>query len=152
MVAEYDRSIAFIESGKVTPSNPLQFDTCGGFPINLYVLEADNGVFVRLDDALGGHLIDIDGRKVYAIAFDESGMYVGRLFTDFTSIGRSSVNGDPMTISIGSDPATPLQDVTGPYEESYFGKVAGPLGQLRFVPASQSPAAKLDYLRPRPGE
>lgn len=150
IVAEFDRSVEFLRPDGKVISNPLQIDTCGGFPINCYLLRGEKGVFVRLDDALGGHLLDVDGNKVYAIAFDGTGMYVGRMHLGSVSIGWHKVNDGPKVVTVGNAPAAPIVEVTGDHEEEYLGKLGGSLGGFAFIPAAEGPPAQLDYLRDRP--
>ena len=150
ITAEYRRDITYLANGVTGKSTPLSIDTCGGYPINCYLIQGDGRTFVHLDDAVSEHLLDLDSQSTYVIARDDSRVYVGQIDGESTSTGWgwSMVNNDPSTrsVTIGGKKATPLDDLTGGAEERYIGRIAGKLDHLRFIPASESPENQIKHL------
>jgi hypothetical protein len=67
MMAEYERDISFYRNGKRVAMLPLEPDTCGGYPINCYLIKTADSTLLRLDDAVSEHVIDLSGHSVYVI-------------------------------------------------------------------------------------
>ena len=91
MMAEYDRWLA-VHTGKGRGSTlEMAIDTCGGYPINCYLIDAPSGTILYLDDAVSEHAVDLARGTVSAYQLgDESGYiesivqnnapaYIGRL-------------------------------------------------------------------------
>lgn len=153
LVAEYRRDITYSHEGVVGKTTPLSIDTCGGYPINCYLIQAQDGTFLRLDDAVSEHLLDLDRQVTYVVARHEGKAYIGELTSDSMSTGWSTLNDDPSTlkVTIGGKPATPIEEITGSAVEDmeeYIGCLAGGLDRLRFVPASESPEQPIQHLFP----
>jgi hypothetical protein len=148
ITAEYRRDITYVANGVTGKSTRLSIDTCGGYPINCYLIQADGRSFVRLDDAVSEHLLDLDSQSTYVVARDGSKVFVGEISGESMSAGWSMVNNDPSTRSfeIGGKKATPLEELTGGAGERYIGRIAGKLDHLRFIPASESPENQIKHL------
>ncbi len=148
IVAEYDRDITFVHNGKSGKTTPLSIDTCGGYPINCYSIETGNGVFVRMDDAVSEHLLDLDNQTVNLITHAHGNAYYGLLTDSDASSGWSMTDGDPesLTVTIGGNPAKLLSQLMNGSTETYIGRITGNLGNLRFIPASESPEMQIDRL------
>ena len=91
MMAEYDRWIAVHKEGGRGRTHEMAIDTCGGYPINCYLIDSRNGTILYLDDAVSEHIVDLANGTVSAYQLgDESGhienlaanntpTYIGRL-------------------------------------------------------------------------
>jgi hypothetical protein len=147
-LAEYSRDISFYRDGKPLLTKPLAVDTCGGYPINCYLIESPNRIFLRLDDAVSEHLIDLNNNVVNSIYHAKGKPYYGELDGEDSSAGWSMQNDDPSTfkVTIGGKPANPLGDLIGDAPEKYVGRIDGGTGRLRFVPASEAPEMKIRHL------
>ncbi len=143
LVAEYRRDVTYISGGVRGKTTPLQIDTCGGYPINCYWIETPHGPFLRLDDAVSEHLLDLTTQTTYAVAHFGGTAYVAELTGEHASFeySRFSVNNGPSTSSVTFDhvPAQLMTDLTGDAQGVYIGRLGGGDGHLRFVPAAQSP-------------
>jgi len=141
IVAEYSRDVTFLTDHSRGRTTPLAIDTCGGYPINCYVVETPNGQLLRLDDALSEHLLDLQTQTTYLIRRVGDVAYIGKLSDERTCSGMSITNGDPSTLSvtIGDHAATPIAELIGDAKERYLGMITGGFGNLRFVPASEEP-------------
>ena len=66
-MAEYDRDVTFIDNEQTGVTCPISIDTCGGYPINVYLIRSNDAIFLRLDDAVSEHLLDLEDQTVSAI-------------------------------------------------------------------------------------
>ncbi len=148
MVAEYDRDITFRVGGKNVATVPLEIDTCGGYPINCYLIETPDVSLLRLDDAVSEHLIDLTNQSLYIIVRAMGEPYVGKGDSNTWSTDWMVLNDDPSTleVTIGGAPAIPLAQFVGDVGERYVGRLQGKSGRLRFVPAAESPEIKINHL------
>jgi hypothetical protein len=151
IVAEYSRDVTYITGGVRGKTTPLGIDTCGGYPINCYLIETPRGPLLRLDDAVSEHLLDITTRTTYAVTRVRGTAYIGELTDERVSSGWSIMNGDPSTLSvtIGGVKAKPMADFTQNAAEVYLGRFGGGTGHLRFTLASESPEITIAHLRDR---
>ena len=148
MMAEYDRDITFIDAGKTGATSALSIDTCGGYPINCYLLKSRDRTFIRMDDAVSEHLLDLDTQTVNLITHAHGNAYYGLLTDSRGSSGWLMTDGvpDSLSVTIDGKPAKLLSDLTNDSPETYIGRITGNLGNLRFVPASESPEMEIDHL------
>lgn len=65
LVSEYSRDITFLSHSTIGRKTPLMIDGCGGYPINCYLLKKAGRTFVRLEDSVSEHLLDLDFQKTY---------------------------------------------------------------------------------------
>jgi hypothetical protein len=87
MLAEYDRWLTVTANGNRFATAELAIDTCGGYPINCYLIEFDGNSLLRLDDAVSEHLVDLGDGSVIVSQFgsedlgvpDDAGTYIGQL-------------------------------------------------------------------------
>jgi hypothetical protein len=151
IVAEYSRDVAFIADGTQGRTTPLSMDTCGGYPINCYVVETANGALLRLNDAVSEHLLDPRKQIAYLIVRVGDVPYVGELTDEKTDWGICTSNNDPSTLSVtvGNKAATPLAQLVGDAKEHYIGAITGNSGNLRFVPVAEQPESPIRKLRDR---
>jgi hypothetical protein len=150
LVAEYKRDATYVSGGVRGKTTPLQIDTCGGYPINCYWIETPHGPFLRLDDAVSEHLLDLSNQTTYAVGRFGSIAYVGELASEHESFeyGQSSVNNGPWTSSVTFDqvPAKPMTDLTQQDTRGvYIGRLSGGDGHLRFVSAADSPEVAIRH-------
>jgi hypothetical protein len=148
IVAEYKRDVTFFTDGTRGNTTALSIDTCGGYPINCYLVATDDRTFLRLDDAVSEHLLDLDEQKTYVVTHYKNDAYVGELVSDSMSTGRSMVDDDPSTlkVTVGGKEATPRNGLTRGAVGVYIGCLTGGLDNLRFVTASDSPERPVDHL------
>lgn len=148
MMAEYERDITDINNGGIGKTTPLLIDTCGGYPINLYLIQCGRRTFLRLDDAVSEHLLDLDQQVTYVVTRSEGLPYVGELVDDQMSMGWSMTNVDPSTlkVTIGGKAALRMVDLTKGTEKVYIGCLTGGLDHLRFAPADELPERPINYL------
>lgn len=146
--AEYSRDVTYVTSGVRGKTTPLQIDTCGGYPVNCYLIETSRGPLLRLDDAVSEHLLDMTTQTTYAVTRVRGKAYIGELRDERASSGWSIMNGDPSTLSvtIGAIEAKPMTDLTQDATEVYLGRFSDETGHLRFTPASESPEIAIDHL------
>ena len=147
-LAEYDRNISFYKDGKRAATTPLMIDTCGGYPINCYLINTPSAALLRLDDALSEQIIDLTNHRVYLVSQARGGAYYGELNPDDMSSGWSIMNDDPSTfqVTIGGRPAVPLIRLVGDATEQYVGKLDDRAGKLSFIPATESPEIEIHHL------
>ncbi len=148
LVAEYSRNVTYI-TGKVRgKTTPLYKDTCGGYPINCYVIETPRGPLLRFDDAVAEHLLDMTTQTTYMVTRVLGTPYIGELTDERVSSGWSMRNNDPSTLSvtIGGVEAKPMAELTQNAPEVYLGRFSGGAGHLHFTPASESPEIAIDHL------
>ena len=148
MMAEYDRDVTFIENGTNGNTKSLSIDTCGGYPINCYQFSTEDNTYIRMDDAVSEHLLDLNNQTVNLITRAHGNLYYGELTDSSSSSGWSMTDGDPdsLSVTIGGNPAKPLSDIMKDNSETYIGRITGNLGNLTFVPASESAEVEIDYL------
>lgn len=148
IMAEYDRDLTFIEGSKSVATAPLSVDTCGGYPINCYLIETSELFLLRLDDAVSEHLIDITNNVVNVITHAQGKAHYGKLNSEDSSSGWSIVGNDPSTlqVTIGGNVALPLDDLIGDATEKYLGRIDGKVGKLRFIPATEATEMRIDHL------
>ncbi|HOC62212.1 MAG TPA: hypothetical protein PKI96_03685 [Sedimentisphaerales bacterium] len=149
LCAEYSRNVTYITGGVRGKTTPLELDSCGGYPINCYLIETARGPFLRLDDAVAEHLLDLTTQTTYAVTCVLGEAYIGELKDERACSGWSMMNNDPSTLSvtIGDVEARPITDLTGDATEVYLGRFSGGTGHLRFTPASESPEMAIRHLR-----
>jgi len=135
MMAEYDRDLTFMEEGKPIATVPLQLDTCGGYPINCYLIKTPELILLRLDDAVSEHLVDLTNHLVYAVTNANGKAYIAELDGSPSSMGWSMVDDDPSTLQvhIGDTIARPMEEIVGNASEKYIGRIDGKVGRLRFI-------------------
>jgi len=148
MMAEYDRDITFIRNGTTESTSALSIDTCGGYPINCYLFKTGDRIYVRMDDAVSEHLLDMENQTVNGITHAQGNAYYGVLSDSDTSSGWSMIDGEPesLSVTIGGNPAKLLSELMDGSKETYIGRIGGKLGGLRFTPASESPEIEIDHL------
>ena len=148
MMAEYDRDITFIENGTTGVTLPLSIDTCGGYPINCYQFTTDDNIYIRMDDAVSEHLLDLKNQTVNLITHAKGKAYYGLLTDAKSSSGWSITEGDPdsLSVTVGNNPAKLLSKLMNGSMEVYIGRITGNLGNLCFIPASESPEIAIDHL------
>ncbi len=76
MMAEYDRWIAVHTQDARGERQEMAVDTCGGYPINCYLLDAPTGPILYLDDAVSEHVIDLARGTVSAYFAGEDCGYI----------------------------------------------------------------------------
>ena len=148
LVAEYNRDIAFVVNSQTSRVLPLQIDTCGGYPINCYLIQTPTITALRLDDAVSEHLIDLTNQAVFAITRPMGRPYYGAFDASDSSSGWSMANNDPssLEVTIGGRRAKALSELLGDTPEVYVGRIDGKAGRLRFISATDSPEIKIDHL------
>ena len=148
IVAEYNRDITYIQDGTDGKTTPLSIDTCGGYPINCYLIQTEDRSFLRLDDAVSEHFLDLDSQITYAITRYEKKPYFGELTGNSMSTGWSMSNSDPSTlkVTVGDNEAKPLDQLTNGASEVYIGRLTGGLNRLRFIPVAESPETRIRHL------
>ena len=148
IVAEYNRDITFIREGVIGKTSPLSIDTCGGYPINCYLIRDQSRTFIRLDDAVSEHILDLDSETTYIITRYQNKPYYGESTDGRTSSGWSMSNNDSSTlkVTIGDKEAKPMEQLTNGATERYIGQLTGGMDHLRFVPASESPERPIRHL------
>ncbi len=151
IVAEYNRDITYIQNDTVGKTTSLSIDTCGGYPINCYLIQNGSRTLVRFDDAVSEHILDLDSQITYAITRYEKTPYFGELTDNSDSSGWSMSNNDPSTLKvhIGGNVAKPLVQLTGGVSEVYIGRLTGGLDRLRFVPVTESRETPIRHLMER---
>jgi len=145
MMPEYDREITFVEAGRRVATYPMKIDTCGGYPINVYLIKTEESRFLRLEDALSEHLIDLDEPAVHHVLRVQGEPYFGKLTSGTSSSSWMMVKGDrtSLRVKIDGKPARPLYELLGDAPERYFGRLEGRRNRLRFVPAARAPERKI---------
>lgn len=148
IVAEYNREITYIHKGIEGKTTPLTIDTCGGYPINCYLIKAPSKTFLRMDDATSEHLLDLTTQKTYLVTRYQGEPYIGELTHDAMSSGWSMHNNDPTTliVTIDGEKAVPMSQLTGGTKEVYVGRLSPGFGNLRFVPATESEEVDIQHL------
>lgn len=151
IVAEYSRDVTFLANHSRRRTTPLAIDTCGGYPINCYVVETPNGPMLRLDDALSEHLLDPRTETTYLVKRAGGVAFVGELTDERAGSAVSIANGDPSTLSVtvGDQAARPMAELVGDASERYIGMITGGFGELKFVPASERPESPIRKLSDR---
>lgn len=71
VMAEYNRWLAVIDNGKRYRTQELAIDTCGGYPINCYLVKLDDKLLLRLDDMASEHIVDLGNGSVLKSHFGE---------------------------------------------------------------------------------
>ncbi len=149
IVAEYSRDVTYVTNGTRGKTTPLAIDTCGGYPINCYLITTPTGPFLRLDDAVSEHLLDVSSQTTYLIIRVQGTPYVGNLSDERVSTSWSKRGGDSSTLSVrvNETEARVMADLTGDAKGVYIGRFDGTLGRLRFIPSTESPEIKIVHLR-----
>lgn len=147
LVGEFSRDVTYICGGTRGKTTPLSKDTCGGYPINCYWIETPRGPFLRLDDAVSEHLLDLTTQTTYRVARVQGTAYVGELTSEHTSCRWSMSNHDPSTLSvrIGPGETKPLADLTQNASEVYIGRILGGSRRCFFIPADASPEIPISH-------
>lgn len=146
VMAEYNRDITVITHGRRGPTLPLHRDTCGGYPINCYVIQVPGaGSFLRMEDAVSEHLLDLNGSKLYQVVRIRGTAYLGGPNEEIKSRGHTMTGDDlsSVEIEINNKPAVPMATLTKNTAEKYIGRLDGKRGWLKFIPASEGPAAQI---------
>lgn len=146
--AEYSRNVTYITGGVRGKTTPLKIDTCGGYPVNCYLIETAQGPFLRLDDAVAEHLLDLTTQTTYAMTRVGGEVYIAELRDERASFGWSMWNYDRSTLSVTLDgiQARSMTELTGDAPDVYLGRFDGGTGHLRFTPASESPEVAIRHL------
>ena len=139
MLAEYDRWLTVIVDGTPFETRELACDTCGGYPMNCYVLDENGTSFLRLDDAVSEHLIDLQTGEVHEIHQINNAKYYGVVKNGnvMTVWSAGSVDGVPNPITIRGLPAKLLSDITSEETGEYIGQLDGKLGKLKFYTSKE---------------
>ena len=134
MMAEYDRDIAIVLGGRVSHILPMAPDTCGGYPINCYLIKTPIRDFLRLEDAVTPFrlLVDLKGQSVYQIDGGLAKPYHGGF-------------GDAGSRASGAAVSRSLSKLLAGGTEQYAGRIDGGLGELRFTPAAEAPEIPIDH-------
>jgi hypothetical protein len=148
IVAEYNRDITYIHKGIEGKTTPLTIDTCGGYPVNCYLIETPSKAFLRMDDATAEHLLDLTSQETYLVTRFQGKAYVGELTHDSMSSGWSMHNNDPTTliVTIDGEKAVPMSQLTGDAQEVYVGRLTPGFGNLSFLPAAEANEVKIHHL------
>ncbi|MEN6426499.1 MAG: hypothetical protein ABFE13_14155 [Phycisphaerales bacterium] len=151
LVGEYSRDVTYIINGVRGKTTPLQVDTCGGYPINCYLIETSRGPLLHLDDAVSEHLLDVTNQTTYAVTHVQGNAYIAKLRDKDAGAEWSMRNHDPSTLSvtIGGVEAKLMTDLTQNAPEVYLGRFTGGASHLYFTPASQSPEIAVEHLSAR---
>ncbi len=147
VVAEYSRDVTYITNGVRGKTTPLRIDTCGGYPINCYLIETPRGPLLRLDDRVSEHLLDVANQTTYAVTRVQGKAYIGELRDEDACSGWSMRSHDPSTLSvtIGGAEAKPMTDLTQNAAEVYLGRFSGGRRDLHFTLASQAPEVPIEH-------
>jgi hypothetical protein len=147
-VAEYSRDITFVKKGIPGRTTPISIDTCGGYPINCYLIESTRGPLVRLDDAVSEHLLDLRTETTYLVVREQGRAFVGELTNErpSTVCMMPNENLSDMSVEVDGAPATPMKRLTGGADEIYLGRIDGKSRNLRFIPAGRSPEVAIEHL------
>lgn len=146
-MCEFHRQMTYYSKGKKGNSTPLMFDYSGGYPINCYLIKTPSAVFIRLDDWLGEHLLDLTNQKTYLLVRTPRGKYLNELSSEHPSYGYGTIDNDPatFTVRIEGQAGTPIDQITNGSPEAYIGCLAGSLGNLKFYPAAEFPERKMEH-------
>jgi len=148
VVAEYDRDVTYVSNGVRGKTTPLAVDTCGGYPINCYLIEGPDGPLLRLDDALREHLLDFSSETTYLVIRFKGTGFIGEVANGgYTDASVSYVDDDPATaeVEICGKKAIPMVEVTQGAPETYLGRIEGGTGRLRFTTAEESPEGAIEH-------
>ncbi|MFO1005673.1 MAG: hypothetical protein U0929_06935 [Planctomycetaceae bacterium] len=128
----------------------MKYDTAGGYPINVYMIRNGEKVFLRFDDAVAEHLLDIEAQETFLVVRVDEQAFIGELNDESASYGWSMTNGDRSTreVHVGGQRAKLMTELTGDGPEVYMGQLTGGTGNLHFLPATVAPKANIDYLYP----
>ena len=145
---EFSRDITYLSGGIRGQTTPLSKDTAGGYPINCYWIETPRGSFLRLDDAVSEHLLDLTTQTTYVVTRVRGTAYIGELTGEHMFRGSSMKDHDPSTLSvrIGDAEAGPMADLTQNAPHVYIGRVLGGTRRLFFIPAAESPEIPIKHL------
>ena len=147
LLAEYDRWLTVIVDGKPLETRELACDTCGGYPINCYVLKENGALFLRLYDDVSEHLVDLQTGEVHEVHQINGTKYYGvvRNGNVTTVWSAGSVNGVPNPITIRDLPAKLLSDIISDDTGGYIGQIDGKLGRLTFYSNKERKEAEIDH-------
>jgi hypothetical protein len=140
--------VTFVTQGRRRKTTPLALDTSGGYPINCYWIDGAKGEFLRMDDALSEHVLDLQDQVTYLVVRVGKGAYVGRLDDERVGTMTMMPNGDPSQtmVEVGENAAVPMHDMTGEFDEQYIGTITDASGKLMFIPVSQQPETPIRKL------
>lgn len=146
-MCEFHRQMTYYSKGKKGNSTPLMYDYSGGYPINCYLIKTPTTVYIRLDDWLGEHLLDLTSQKTYFIARTPNGKYLNELLTEFPQCHYGTTNNDPSTfrVEVEGKAGIPIVQLTDGLPETYIGCLTGSLGNLKFYPAAEFPERKMEH-------
>lgn len=149
-MCEYHRDVSYRNGAVPERTTPLKYDTARGYPINVYMIQSGENVFLRFDDAVAEHLLDIQAQKTFLVVNVDKQAFIGELNDESDNYGWSMTNGDRSTqkVHVGGQRATPMTELTGDGPDVYLGQLTGRTGDLHFLPASAAPKANIDYLYP----
>ena len=141
MLAEYDRDITFIVNDEEIVTSSMRIDTGGGYPINCYLIETSDGMFLWLVDAHVEHLIDLTNKTIHIIPPRMDDAYYQQSNPNDSSSGQwSRINDDPSPLG-QTQSLTDLIDETNTH---YLGRLDEKNRQLSFIPASEAPEVEID--------
>lgn len=146
-MCEFRRQNTYYSKGQKGRLTPLMYDYSGGYPINCYLIKTPSAVFIRLDDWLGEHLLDLTNQKTYLLVRTPRGKYLNELNSEHPSYGYRTTNNDPLTftVHIEGNAGIPIDQMTNGSPETYIGCLAGSLGELKFYPAAEFPERKMEH-------
>ena len=149
IVAEYSRDITYINNAARGKCTPLMVDTCGGYPINCFLIQTPGRTLLRLDDPLSEHVLDASSQTTYRLSRMGGLSYVGVLPDERASVTWAMANDNPSTttVTIGGKSAVPLATLTLGAPEVYLGRLEGTSGRLRFIPADESQEIPIRHSR-----
>lgn len=153
-LAEYSREVVLTRADGPGIVHPLCVNTGGRTYVNVYWLRSGTRRFVRLDDAHGEYLLDVDNDQMYLVVRAFGRAFVARVESDNPFVTDVMDDDDPSTIEVKVDgrTAVPLNSLTADSTERYIGAISGLTGPLRFWSAAERPERPIDKLldvRPR---
>jgi len=72
MMAEYDRWLTVIDNGTRFSTREMAIDTCGGYPVNCYLIKLENSLHLRLDDTVSEHLVNLTDGSIIKSHFSDT--------------------------------------------------------------------------------
>jgi hypothetical protein len=103
----------------------------------LYWIEENGNAFLRLDDAYGEYLLDLQTDELFLIVRVGDRAFAGHLESEDAGVVWGMGNNDPSTteVRIAGARAMPLEMIVRSPEGSYIGAVFGRTNQLTYCPS-----------------
>jgi hypothetical protein len=141
LVAEYSQKITLTRSQPPGRPHPLLMDIGSGTYVNVYWIDDQGRQFVRLDDAHGEYLLEVEADILYLIVRAGERAFAGQFDSETATFQSMMADNDPATlkIEIEGKPAVSADTLTDDLHGQYLGAILGPTGRLRFWPASDLP-------------